>query len=783
MGKLDNPAILMLGLLLAAGAAGCSNDATAPDTPAPGNVAVESARRAAATVGATGGAVTTSDTRGVSFTLDIPAGALPGEVEIAITPVRSIRDLPFPGTVLAAVRLEPSGLTLLKPAVLTIGTAASLADSQGLTGFSYEGDATTFELTGALAVGPTMQVLVSHFSGAGAAGVDRDWMDELCRRPILDISFGGQLACCITPDPEHSTLFILYAVEYLDQIVTPALNGSLGLSLAEAVALYMEWYRSCDLFAEQVETPDWESILAPRIAAADALAGQRLREALVAQKAALCAPGGGIENLRAVFEYQQLAVAVGLHEEPGFTDQDVLAGLCAEVVMEELTLAEPLPVGSDHSLDARAALLIHGERVDAGFEFLVNGTENLACGANPLPCTGRSNGLGEFTTVLRRTSQEPTAINILAYLLLPMFVADEGGGFALTKTPLHCYRLLLRGGATIETTFPAFVVPAEPTTLAVRVLEADVVGAAQPVPFAVLTFTADGAAVEPAQTIADQDGRAEVTVTAQEGARTVTVDITAAADGLDIATRQVVATVGDVTILVTRHQARASVGAGARNPASTCPVEYVRRDTLNQGRVDNLTAVIQRNCSIPGATGSVFASSICNSDPGIAADLRSATLVISNSGTGIIAAEPENVAFLEFAIESYGGIQFTIQGGPVAFAIEGEVELTYVGASDLISSGIAVGGSGGTVFEFNRTVGDGGPNRMVASGTFAPGTYGVACFISGVSGTTIGSANHSLSIFNRLTLRLGSAATNATSAPSADSRTGGRIPSLALQDR
>ena len=765
MGKMNNPAILMLGLLLAAGAAGCGNEATAPAGPPAGNVAVESAGRAVATVGAPGGAVATTDTRGVSYVLDVPAGALPGDVEIALTPVTAIRDLPFPGEMLAAVRLEPSGLTLLKPAVLTIGTAASLADSQVLTGFSYEGDATSVELTGAFAVGGAIQVLVSHFSGAGAAGIDRDWMDLDCGQPFLDMPFSMQLALCISPIPEEGARFLQFAADYLDQIVTPALNGALDLSLAEAVALYMEWYWSSDLFAGLVQALDWETTLADRIVAADDLVEQKLREAIALEKAALCATGGGFENLRAVFEYQKLAVAVGLHEEPGFTDQDVLAGLCAEVVMEELTLADPLPVGSDHSLDARAALLIHGERVDAGFEFLVNGTENLACGANPQPCGGRSNGLGEFTTVLRRTSQEPTAINILAYLLLPLFVAEEGGGFALTKTPLECYRLLLRGGGTVEATFPAFVVPAEPVALAVRVLEADVVGTARPVPFAVLTFTADGAVVEPAQTIADQDGRAEVTVTAQEGARTVTVDITAALDGVDIAIVQVVATVGDVTILLTRHAATSRVVAGTYNPASNCSLEDLRRDRLNQGRVDTLTAVIQQDCSTPVATGSVFASSIHNSDPGIAADLRSATLVVSNSGTGIITVEPDNVAFLQFVIESYGGMTFTIQGGPVAFAIEGEVELTYIGASDLISSSISLSGSGGTVFEFNRTVGDGGPDRMVASGILAPGTYGVACFAGGASDVTIGSANHSLSIFNRLTLRLGSAATNATSAP------------------
>jgi hypothetical protein len=47
---------------------------------------------------------------------------LAGDGEIAITPVTAMKNLTFVGHFEVGVRLEPSGLRLLKPAVLTIDT-------------------------------------------------------------------------------------------------------------------------------------------------------------------------------------------------------------------------------------------------------------------------------------------------------------------------------------------------------------------------------------------------------------------------------------------------------------------------------------------------------------------------------------------------------------------------------------------------------------------------------------------------------------------------------------
>jgi hypothetical protein len=58
---------------------------------------VESTQRVAQSIGPAGGTVATTSLAGLAYRPDIPAGALTTPTEIAITPVRSIADLPYSG--------------------------------------------------------------------------------------------------------------------------------------------------------------------------------------------------------------------------------------------------------------------------------------------------------------------------------------------------------------------------------------------------------------------------------------------------------------------------------------------------------------------------------------------------------------------------------------------------------------------------------------------------------------------------------------------------------------
>lgn len=100
-------------------------------------------------IGPQGGAVTVTSPDGVTYTLNVPEGAVEGSIIITLTPIESIENLPFDGKMLAAVKIEPEGFILDAPATLTIllpdGTPA-LTDGLFDIGFGYQGEGSEFHL-------------------------------------------------------------------------------------------------------------------------------------------------------------------------------------------------------------------------------------------------------------------------------------------------------------------------------------------------------------------------------------------------------------------------------------------------------------------------------------------------------------------------------------------------------------------------------------------------------------------------------------------------------------
>src|SRR5262245_47683239 len=94
--------------------------------------ALDTARAVSATVTSDGGTLTATAANGAVFTLTIPAGAIPEEETITMTPIASIPDLPFSGGLAGAgaVQLEPEGLLLLKAATLVIQPSSLLSLDQ-----------------------------------------------------------------------------------------------------------------------------------------------------------------------------------------------------------------------------------------------------------------------------------------------------------------------------------------------------------------------------------------------------------------------------------------------------------------------------------------------------------------------------------------------------------------------------------------------------------------------------------------------------------------------------
>jgi hypothetical protein len=711
----------MTSLLILVALMGCSKDPSSPEPrPSATNVNVESARRETAVIGTGGGSVSATSSSGITYTLDIPANALAGDVEIAITPVASIANLPFTGTLEGAARLEPSGLRLLTPGRLTIAKAPT-AGAELLLGFSYEGDADTYQAAGAIDAATEIQVLVSHFSGAGAAtGSAADgnaWVAEFCASTSGEHPFHAKIGNCYPGEPvDRREWFLQYARDYLAYVVTPFLND---VDPTVGVAEYLEWYYACDAFAADYNADDWITALEGELLNVKVLMAAKLITAVTEAKSQLCAQGG-IERLRTIFEYRHLALAAGLEDVVGLQESDVLAGLCAEIVIAEQVLADPLPAGSDQSLDARAELRINGQAEDANFEFTLL-LENATC-LGSSSCGGRSNGLGEYTAVVRRSSYEPVSITVVANLMLPLFQIIPGGGtgYALAYTPLLGTTNVTRGGWTLVADLPTVLVPGDPAELTATAMQWEYNGGTTPLSNALISFSVSGGTANPISAFTDNNGNATTQITANMGSSEVVVTSTASFGGVQIGsviTSRGVSYGNPVLTFLSRAShafatAGKMIGTDAYCPP---PITADQSELLAEG---SFTFSHSRNFLCPNPnTGTLSADASCSgrSDPGFNSGDSHGTI---NFNTDIIGSVQGRTGVVMAADGGHTfDLRFQVSGASIPY-----VATAIVGGGNtnehLNASMTLEGGS--TVFAFNMLPGD---TNQTFEGTLDPGIY------------------------------------------------------------
>lgn len=143
----------------------CGDD-SGPSGPAePRKVTLESGHSASATIGLSGGSISTTASNGTQYTLEIPEGALVKPVAITMTPVRAIAGFPVLDGVVAGLEFKPSGLVFATPARLTIGSAASAGSGVFPIAVDYSGDADAFTVGLAVEKDGKIVVPIRHFSG------------------------------------------------------------------------------------------------------------------------------------------------------------------------------------------------------------------------------------------------------------------------------------------------------------------------------------------------------------------------------------------------------------------------------------------------------------------------------------------------------------------------------------------------------------------------------------------------------------------------------------------
>ncbi len=139
---------------------------TAVQVSAGARIEVDSSTTVQATIGSTGGSLTLT-TGNTKFLLTVPQAALDAPVTIVMRSVRILRQLPAAGQFIAAVKLEPTGTTFLKPLILKLIQPVTPVAGTVITGYLADDQGNVAALAPADRNGDTLSLAVPHFSVGG----------------------------------------------------------------------------------------------------------------------------------------------------------------------------------------------------------------------------------------------------------------------------------------------------------------------------------------------------------------------------------------------------------------------------------------------------------------------------------------------------------------------------------------------------------------------------------------------------------------------------------------
>lgn len=178
---------------------------------------------------------------GTRYTLTVPSGALTGPEDITMTPVQHVAGLPFAGGLIGAVHLEPSGLSFLKPAMLTIQPPVG-APPATPTGFDYQQGGGDFHLYPVVPGSGAITLGVTHFSTPGvAAASSAEVAAVLAHTPAAS---EAQLEQSLAALPTLATV-----TGYYDNTVKPALEaaGTDDAKAPDAIYTALQWARQAEV--------------------------------------------------------------------------------------------------------------------------------------------------------------------------------------------------------------------------------------------------------------------------------------------------------------------------------------------------------------------------------------------------------------------------------------------------------------------------------------------------------------------------------------------------------
>lgn len=136
--------------MTAAGASGTSSLQVQTQSRTPNPLTVQASFKddltVTALIGQEGGRLSVKDSKGVNYSLEVPANAVLMDIEISMTPVTNISNWPLDGNFLGGIHLEPDGWLLNEPAMLTISLPDTTSSNFAQVGFGFNGGGEEFHL-------------------------------------------------------------------------------------------------------------------------------------------------------------------------------------------------------------------------------------------------------------------------------------------------------------------------------------------------------------------------------------------------------------------------------------------------------------------------------------------------------------------------------------------------------------------------------------------------------------------------------------------------------------
>lgn len=386
---------------------------------APATTTLNSAAAVTQTVGSNGGTLTTT-AAGITYRLEVPAGALPTDVSIRMTPITSVGNLPLTGGLVAAVDLQPSGLRFSRAATLRVTVAAPPRAGLRLAGFSMNDDGTKVarELAGASA--NEVRIAIAHFTAAGAAfGTTQDVASlrtALTRSADAETSHQEFLTLA-TGETSGDAAALLRSLKgwfddgVLPQIVDATTDDALRLALSE----YDVWANWTFTNLPPLPFTASEPALSARRNEWLTVASEKILSAMKANNQLCIAQQNSNAMLNTLY-WQQQAQLLGVASGE-LSRSSMLASFCAQVKTITSNLVDPVQSGFPNDLDASFGMQL-GSGPITSQPVTVSFSADRAGVSFAKSSPANSNSQGAFTVAVTATGNAAFQVNLIACLTI-----------------------------------------------------------------------------------------------------------------------------------------------------------------------------------------------------------------------------------------------------------------------------------------------------------------------------------------------------------------------------